>query len=706
MTASYIARVLSFLPEQAGLLSRARCVGVWKYERIDDSLPKRTSTRSHVHTSIPPYILLLCLLAAWVPIVSAQQTSNIHGPFTIDIDCSACHRTEGWTLLKADFDFDHSRQTRFPLTGSHALTNCAGCHLDMRFDAPKIEANDCASCHVDVHQGEFPGRCVDCHNTTTFQEVEGRAIHNQTRFPLTGAHAQISCESCHQTDVGGAFSVLDTDCLSCHEPDYDAAHGATGFPTTCESCHNDLAWAATPPFDHAALANGFALLGAHESLACVDCHREPSFQPIFTPADQDDCLTCHQQDYEQQHGGTGLPTTCLDCHGIDTWDGAVFDHASVADGFDLVGSHEALDCAACHNPPPDFSPLFTPTDDTDCFTCHQADYEQEHAGSGFPTACLACHTTDNWDDAVFEHAVVSNGFGLVGAHEALDCSACHGPPPDLVPLFTPVDQDDCFTCHQDDYQDEHAGSGFPTTCLSCHNTNDWDDAVFDHASVADGFDLIGSHDALDCSACHNPPPGFEPLFAASNDEDCVACHEPDFQSAHAGSGFPTTCLSCHNTDAWGGVVFNHAAVANGFGLVGSHEPLPCLACHNPPPDFEPVFTPSNQDDCFTCHQDDYQQEHGGSGFPTTCLLCHNNNDWEDADFNHDAAFFPIFSGTHQGEWQTCMDCHTDPGNFNVFSCLTCHEHNQQDMADEHDDVPGYVYESSACYSCHPNGEEE
>jgi hypothetical protein len=27
------------------------------------------------------------------------------------------------------------------------------------------------------------------------------------------------------------------------------------------------------------------------------------------------------------------------------------------------------------------------------------------------------------------------------------------------------------------------------------------------------------------------------------------------------------------------------------------------------------------------------------------------------------------------------------------------------LADEHDDVGGYVYDSQACYQCHPNGDE-
>jgi len=496
-------------------------------------------------------LLVLCLVAVWAPPAFGQETGDRHGTFTIDVDCSDCHRAETWTTLLDSLRFDHSRQTRFPLTGAHTTVTCATCHLGTRFDAPKLEPNDCASCHVDIHQGEFSDRCVDCHSTTSFQDVEGRALHNQTRFPLTGAHAQISCQSCHRTEERGAFSVLDTDCASCHEPDYEAAHGTAGFPTTCESCHNTLAWAATAPLDHAALSNGFTLLGAHASLACTDCHREPTFQPVFATTDPDDCFTCHQQDYEQQHAGTDFPTTCTTCHGTETWGGPTFDHASVANGFDLVGAHTGLDCAACHNPPPDFTPIFTPADEADCLTCHEPDYQQQHAADGFPTTCLTCHNTDDWQDATLDHAALSNGFALIGAHTGLDCAACHGPPPDLVPLFNPQDQDDCLTCHQNDYQQQHAGSGFPTTCLSCHD----------------------------------------------------------------------------------------------------------------------------------------------------------NNAWGQTNFNHDGDYFPIFNGRHEDEWNTCMDCHTDPGNFTLFSCIDCHEHNRPDTDDEHDEVSGYVYQSSACYACHPTGED-
>ena len=46
-----------------------------------------------------------------------------------------------------------------------------------------------------------------------------------------------------------------------------------------------------------------------------------------------------------------------------------------------------------------------------------------------------------------------------------------------------------------------------------------------------------------------------------------------------------------------------------------------------------------------------------------------------------------------------------PGNYTTFSCTHCHEHSRREMGDEHSDVNGYVWESNACYQCHPDGKD-
>ncbi|MBK9258020.1 MAG: hypothetical protein IPM42_21430 [Saprospiraceae bacterium] len=69
-------------------------------------------------------------------------------------------------------------------------------------------------------------------------------------------------------------------------------------------------------------------------------------------------------------------------------------------------------------------------------------------------------------------------------------------------------------------------------------------------------------------------------------------------------------------------------------------------------------------------------------------------------------YFPIYTGKHKDEWNTCSDCHTNPNNYNIFSCINCHEHNNKnEVDDDHNGVSGYSYNSAACYSCHPMGKK-
>ena len=110
-------------------------------------------------------------------------------------------------------------------------------------------------------------------------------------------------------------------------------------------------------------------------------------------------------------------------------------------------------------------------------------------------------------------------------------------------------------------------------------------------------------------------------------------------------------------------------------------------------------------DCVDCHIDDYNAttnpNHSAAGFPTTCDTCHGQADpnWFQGTFNH--TYFPITSGRHAGA--DCADCHRNPSNFAVFSCLDAGCHPRSTIDQEHDEEPGYVYDSAACYSCHPNG---
>ena len=419
-------------------------------------------------------LLGLCLVAAVVvpleTMAQAAATQDVHGVLPEGLDCSACHTPAGWNTVRSHPDFNHDRQTRFPLTGAHRVASCVGCHLHARFDEPKVAAADCGSCHADVHQGAMAAPCADCHTTVSFHDVEGLAVHARSGFPLTGAHALITCEACHGDDRGGAYAALDPDCASCHAADYQNAtsidHVALQLGTNCEDCHTTLAWGHAGPFDHA--TTGFALVGAHQTAPCEGCHVVPGLDPVFPGVGQDDCVGCHQADYDMVHGGA-FPTDCTACHSVAAWQPAVFDHAGTSGGFTLVGAHTAIPCESCHTVP-GFDLTVPNVGDADCVGCHQADYDAEHAGTGFPTDCVQCHTVDTWQGAVFDHD--GPYFPIYsGKHNGIwgnDCTRCH----DVANDFMQVT---CLLCHehrQVDMDDKHkdiADYAYTTAdCLRCH----------------------------------------------------------------------------------------------------------------------------------------------------------------------------------------------------------------------------------------------
>src|SRR5690606_10857797 len=243
------------------------------------------------------------------------------------------------------------------------------------------------------------------------------------------------------------------------------------------------------------------------------------------------------------------------------------------------------------------------------------------------------------------------------------CVDCHTNPNDFS-VFT------CTTCHANpETNDQHIGvPGYvyeSTYCLACHPTGDADNP-FDHNNT--NFPLTGAHTTVNCMDCHTA--GF-----SGTPTECNACHQPDYNQStnpnHTALGLPTDCASCHTTQPdWSPATFD---IHNQYyALNGAHALIAdqCVTCHNG--DYN--NTPNT---CAGCHQSDYDQttnpSHIALQFSTDCASCHSEDGWSPASYTeHDNAYFPIYSGEHQGVWDQCTDCHTNPNNYAIFSCTVCH----------------------------------
>jgi hypothetical protein len=476
------------------------------------------------------------------------------------------------------------------------------------------------------------------------------------------------------------FILLFASCLFAQSP-----HGDS-FNYDCELCHEPTSWKIDlkkVQFDHS--ITKFELAGQHKAADCRSCHTTLEFSKINS-----DCISCHTD----LHQGT-VGKDCSKCHTSKTWMVEDLNGLHQKGRFPLVGNHLTADCQQCHTRYVDlyFEPL-----NTDCFACHSDDYNStqnpNHASAGFSTYCQDCHdlTASVW----FTVNVVHDFFPLVGGHAISDCFACHEPGGNFTGLSP-----ECITCHEDDYNNpgndpNHIVSNFPTDCKQCHTINGWSPSTFDHNLTS--FPLTGKHIPVNCQDCHST--GY-----TGTPTDCYSCHQQDYESVqdpnHVIGGYSINCTDCHTTNGWDDLVnFNHNITQ--FPLTGAHITTDCNSCHQQGYNNTPI-------ECFGCHEQDYNNttnpNHIAAAFPTTCEDCHETTAWTPATFDHDGQYFPIYTGKHAGEWTLCSDCHEVPNNFSVFTCISCHEHNQQEMDDKHQGVQGYIYTSEACLSCHPTGEK-
>lgn len=217
--------------------------------------------------------------------------------------------------MRQPLKFSHS-ETAFHLEGRHRNLACRSCHVSLQFNAARSQ---CLSCHTDVHQGKLSPDCATCHTAENWIHLNAETAHANTTFPIIGAHARLDCQACHTSEVEGEYSMLSSDCITCHRADYqnasEPAHSELGFGPRCESCHNFTAWRPASFGNHDPF---FPITsGKHrgEWDACTDCHFAAGDFSQFT------CFNCHEHSqsrmddkHREVSGYSYESSACYACH--------------------------------------------------------------------------------------------------------------------------------------------------------------------------------------------------------------------------------------------------------------------------------------------------------------------------------------------------------------------------------------------------------
>jgi hypothetical protein len=397
---------------------------------------------------------------------------------------------------------------------------------------------------------------------------------------------------------------------------------------------------------------------------CRACHTAPWEREVMAER----CIVCHTEIAAQMltvaelHGAITQksPTlACRDCHpehrgktaSLTELGKNEFPHTVL--GYSLEGHQRNLDglpfeCADCH------------TDDVtnfasdSCLTCHrQVDtvYAQIHLIT-FGEDCLACHDgIDSYGDD-FDHDRFS--FPLTGKHSAVDCGLCHINARTVSDLRAAPQ--DCYTCHSGD--DPHQGR-YGATCESCHSSEGWTPANFDHNLSA--FKLEGEHAEATCEECHA-----NDVYKGTSRE-CYSCHAQD--DDHNGQ-YGTDCSVCHTPFDWESATFDHNRTK--FPLTDGHARATCEQCHS-----NGVYQGTSAS-CVACHGD--PTFHAGA-FGWNCTECHTTSAWLPARFKlpHPQPQADDEGSGVQHGGASCRACH--PSTVYQATCVSCHEGNNFDDGD-------------------------
>ena len=377
-----------------------------QHDSLDESRPSITR-----HADFP-------LTGAHITVTCAQCHTNNNYTTTADrLLLAATRRTSPEPRIRrtwlrasppiARLPHDHHWTTStfnhaavFPLTGSHATCIARSAtpteQLHDRCRRPATAATRRTTTGPRIHRTRrrFPTDCDTCHTTTDWTGATFN--HNNTSFPLTGAHTTVTCAPCHANNnyTDAADRLLRLPPGGLHR-DHESQSRVFGLP---DRLHHRATPRPTglrrPSITH----NGIPADGLHAT-ACAQCHANNNYttrcRPPATAATRR-TTTDHESASRHRRLPDRLarPATPPPPGPRDV---QPQQHVVPAD---RRAHHRAL--RICH-----MNNNYT-TLPTACYGCHQADFtgttNPAHVAAGFPTDCTLCHSTTNWTTSTFNHA--------------------------------------------------------------------------------------------------------------------------------------------------------------------------------------------------------------------------------------------------------------------------------------------------------------
>ncbi len=431
---------------------------------------------------------------------------------------------------------------------------CLDCHSLLQ----DVAEAKCLKCHDTVRERRVAGAgyhgrhaqpCTDCHSDHRGDAFEtplpAGFRHDQTEYPLIGAHRGLKCEQCHVRRGGPTgprfIGTPNATCDACHADPHRAQ-----FDPPCTRCHTTRGWKGRElRFDHGR-DSAFRLEGAHAGIECSKCHAGERLASAQFHWQKLGCPTCHSDPHQGQLG-----TQCSRCHTQSQWQSARLLFAHDRDSrFPLTGRHRTTPCAKCHrheaNQPlaaARFKPL-----PTACADCHPDPHEGH-----LKTQCERCHTTEGWTG---RHVALPAGAPQ-DVRSVADCTACHTQdlekpvPLNKVPASVrgqatrflhsnhPRDKVACAQCHPMKAKGVHVPlKPYDAQCSDCHHNRQQTVACAQcHRETADYFAgrfegrLIGKgrhgrSGAVRCQDCHRYDAAARRF--APTESACENCHPASY----------------------------------------------------------------------------------------------------------------------------------------------------------------------------------